>query len=225
MAYDRLDRRRVHVVHHGVDADTFSPPARPGSPAIPPCFLCLGNTRPCKNIATAVRALALCARDRPEAQLVVVGRGDSTRSLRQLARAANAEERVRFVGSVSQNRLVKLLHGATALLFPSFVEGFGLPVLEAMSAGCAVIASDCPSLVEIARDAAMFCDPRSPEQFAAAMLTLLRDPAQRVALENRGRQRAALFTWEQCAAGTLAVYTSLLESVRPARTVSLASTE
>jgi glycosyltransferase involved in cell wall biosynthesis len=83
-------------------------------------------------------------------------------------------------------------------------------VLEAMAAGCPVVASRIPTLVEVAGDAALFCDPAEPDQFAAAMLRLLEDDRGRADLALRGCERAAQFSWERCAAETLAVYQQLL---------------
>jgi glycosyltransferase involved in cell wall biosynthesis len=210
LAHFGLDASRVDVVHHGVDHAAF-PPQRGGAdgPAAP-YFLCLGNTRPYKNIPTALRAFALVARAAPGVRLTVTGRGDSTADLRRLAGRLEVDDRVTFSGPVSQPEIVRLLHGASALVFPSIVEGFGLPVLEAMSAGCPVIASHAPALTEIAGDAAIFCDAERPDAFAAAMQRVLCEPGLRARLRDRGIVRAARFTWNDCATRTLAVYDALL---------------
>jgi glycosyltransferase involved in cell wall biosynthesis len=169
---------------------------------------------------TALQALALLNRDAPDVQMVVAGRGDTVAALKSYAHALNVEHRVVFRGLVSHVDLVQLFHGATALVFPSLVEGFGLPVLEAMAAGCPVIASDCPTLAEIAGAAALFCNPRKPEEFAAAMVRVLRDRKLQADLRNRGTQRAALFSWDRSAAHTLAVYQKLLDPVGNGRAVT-----
>jgi glycosyltransferase involved in cell wall biosynthesis len=83
-------------------------------------------------------------------------------------------------------------------------------VLEAMAAGCPVVASRIPTVVEVAGDAALLCDPAEPDQFAAAMLRLLEDDRLRADRALRGCERAAQFSWERCAAETLAVYQQLL---------------
>jgi glycosyltransferase involved in cell wall biosynthesis len=208
LSYYRLNPSRLTVVHHGVDHQAF--PFAGGGVGSPPYFLALGNTRPYKNIPTALRALASCARHHPEVRLIVAGRGDSIPTLQPLARRLGVADRVRFAGPLPQAALLELLHGATALVFPSIVEGFGFPVLEAMAAGCPVVASRIPTLVEVAGDAALFCDPAEPDQFAAAMLRLLEDDSRRADLALRGCERAAQFSWERCAAETLAVYQQLL---------------
>jgi glycosyltransferase involved in cell wall biosynthesis len=205
-----LDASRVDVVHHGVDHAAFSPQQDGAGGPAPPYFLCLGNTRPYKNIPTALRAFAAIAQDEPGVRLTVAGRGDSTAALRRLAGRLGVHDRVTFSGPVSQPEIVRLLHGASALVFPSIVEGFGLPVLEAMSAGCPVIASRAPTLTEIAGDAAIFCDADRPDAFAAAMHRVLSEPGLRERLRGRGIVRAAAFTWNDCATRTLAVYRTLL---------------
>jgi glycosyltransferase involved in cell wall biosynthesis len=208
LAYYRLNPSRISVVHHGVDHRMFARAAR-RSPA-QPYFVGIGNTRPYKNMGTAIEAFALATRVRPDLELVIAGRGDSVRSLRPLADRLGVGARVRFAGLLEQDDLLTLLHGAAALIFPSHVEGFGLPVLEAMAAGCPVIASRIPTLVEITNGATLVCDPGSPAEFAAAMLRLLSDEPLRMDLARRGCVRAAAFSWDRCAAGTLAVYRQLL---------------
>lgn len=208
LEFYRLDPTRVEVVHHGVDHGAFTFGSGPA--ASPPYFLGIGNTRPYKNMPAALQAFAICARQRADVRLVIAGRGDSVAALEPLARSLGVADRVRFVGPVAHWPLLELLHGAAALVFPSLVEGFGFPVLEAMSAGCPVIASRAPAVVEVAGGAALLCEATEPDQFAAAMTKLLDDRQLRNELRVRGRERAAQFSWERCAAGTLAVYRQLL---------------
>jgi glycosyltransferase involved in cell wall biosynthesis len=213
LAYFGLDPARIEVVHHGVDHEAFPPASDPDeSIAVEPYFLCLGNSRPYKNIATALRAFALFSPTVPEARLVVTGRGDTATELLALARRLKIDDRVVLTGVVDHARLLELLHGARALVFPSLVEGFGFPLLEAMAAGCPVVSSNSPTLTEVGGDAVLYCDPTRPEEFAAAMATLVSDRTQRADLRRRGIARAATFTWDACARATLAVYDRLLNS-------------
>jgi glycosyltransferase involved in cell wall biosynthesis len=207
----RLDPSGVEVVHHGVDRSVFAPAAAARDDSQPPYFIVLGNSRPYKNVPTALRAFAICADAHRDVQLVVAGRGDSFSTLRPIARALGIADRVRFSGPVSQKDLVELLHGAVSLVFPSFIEGFGLPVVEAMAAGCPVIASSCPAIVEIAGDAALFCDAADASGFAAAMRMLLRDAPRREELRARGIARGQMFSWSDAADRTIAVYRGLLD--------------
>jgi glycosyltransferase involved in cell wall biosynthesis len=212
-----LDRRRIEVVHHGVAHDRFFPAVSPQPARGEPYFLCLGNTRPYKNISTALRAFAECSRRRPGIRLIIAGRGDGLNELRQLARDLRVSDLVSFTGLVDNAELLRLLNGAVALVFPSLIEGIGLPVLEAMAAGCPVVTSTCPTLVEIAGGAALHCDSASPGDFSTSMQSLRDDPALRADLRDRGIAHAAGFTWEICAARTLGVYRGLLPAHRPER--------
>jgi glycosyltransferase involved in cell wall biosynthesis len=207
-SYYGVDAQRVTVVHHGIDHQAFWPgDFVPGQRRY---FLGVGNTRPYKNMANAVRAFAICAARDKDVRLLIAGRGDSVAILRPLADRLGIGRRVDFVGPLEQADLLALMHGATALVFPSLVEGFGLPVLEAMSAGCPVIGSRIPTVLEVAADAALACDPSRPDEFAAAMMRLLEDDDLRRDLVLRGCERAARFSWERCAAETLAVYQKVL---------------
>jgi glycosyltransferase involved in cell wall biosynthesis len=212
LAYYRLDPSRITVVRHGIDHAAFAPStsAAPGSPRY---FLCLGNTRPYKNIPSVLHAFAQCARDLADVDLVVAGRGDSTEPLQRLARQLGIGDRLRFMGIVDDRQRLELLQGAIALVFPSIVEGFGFPVLEAMTAGCPVVTSTCPALVELADDAALVCHAERADEIAAAMTRLATEPELRSTLRDRGLHRAATFTWPRSAEQTLRVYEGALERV------------
>ena len=114
-----------------------------------------------------------------------------------------------FPGHVSDADLVALYQMATCLVFPSLYEGFGLPVLEAMMAGCPVITSNTSSLPEVAGDAALLVDPLDAMQIYEAMNRLLRDEAMRQDMAEKGRVRAAQFSWQETARKTQDVYLSL----------------
>jgi glycosyltransferase involved in cell wall biosynthesis len=208
--YFRVDAARVVAVLSGVDAACF-PFATADPETTRPYFLVLGNTRPYKNVPTAIAAFAHCRKLHPALRLIVAGRGDATPAMQSVARRFGVEDGVTFTGPRSTADVVALMHGASALVFPSFTEGFGLPVVEAMAAGCPVIASNAPALVEVAAGAAIHCDASAPDQFAAAMDALVRDDGRlRASLRARGRARASELTWTRCAEGTLAVYAQLL---------------
>jgi glycosyltransferase involved in cell wall biosynthesis len=205
VAYFGLDPARITVVPHGVDREQFPPATADEEPARP-FFMCIGAGQPQKNLGVAVRAFAQIAARHPDLVLVFAGRGDSTTTLRKLARQLGVGDRVTFAGSVRHADLLRLMHTATALVFPSLVEGFGLPVLEAMSAGCPVICSAIPTLQEVTGGAALLCDPITPERFAAAMDDVLHDAARRQALRTAGQARAARFNWPTCAHATHQVH-------------------
>lgn len=212
-----LSPDRVTVIHHGVARDDFppaatAPAAGERSSSGETFFLCLGNTKPYKNTRAAISAFALIAGSHAGCRLFITGRTDSQRNLEALVRDLGLNGRVSFTGAVPQVRLVELMHQAVGLVFPSLVEGFGLPLVEAMSAGCPVVGSSAPTVAEICGDAALLPDPRSPVAVAEAMRRLLEDPPLRLELRRKGFARAALFTWDACARATLALYRSLEEA-------------
>jgi glycosyltransferase involved in cell wall biosynthesis len=127
---------------------------------------------------------------------------------------------IRWTGYLDDARLQELYRSARALVYPSLYEGFGLPVLEAMTFGCPVVTSPLSSLPEVGGDAALYVDPRSPEAIAAALDRLVREPELATSLASRGRARAALFSWERTARETLADYQRTLDATDSAITRS-----
>jgi len=210
--YFGLSPDKVSVVHHGVDHARYVPSDESTTPDAASYFLCLGNSRPYKNLPVALRAFADVARERQDVRLVVAGRGDASGELEALAFQLGIASRVSFDTLPQHDRLLSLLQGAVALVFPSLIEGFGLPVLEAMAAGCPVVISTCPTLTEVAGPAALACPPADVDAFASAMRRLLDDDPLRREYRRRGLEQAAPYTWTRSAQRTLAVYDELLRA-------------
>ncbi len=202
-----LSPSRISTVHHGVDRESFPP--RTGPEPAAPYLMMLGNTRPYKNVPAALKGFARL--EDPDVRLVIAGRGDWFSLLSSLARKLGVSERVTFKRKAEDHEILALLQGARALVFPSLVEGFGLPVIEAMSAGCPVLGSAVPVVQEICGDGARFFDPRDPGQIAAAMGEVLASAEVREDLRQRGYERIKAFTWSRCAEQTMAVYRSVLD--------------
>jgi glycosyltransferase involved in cell wall biosynthesis len=171
-----------------------------------PVVLTLSAKRPHKNLAGMLDALARIPADgRPVAVLP----GYPTpyeAQLRAHAERVGVGGDVRWLDWASDADVEGLFALARAFVFPSFHEGFGLPVLEAMARGVPVACSDRSSLPEVVGDAALLFDPDAPEQIAAAIERLLGDDAEAARLEHAGRARAARFTWTRTADLTLAGY-------------------
>jgi len=128
---------------------------------------------------------------------------------------------VRFLDYVPENDLPALYSAADAFLYPSLYEGFGLPVLEAMSCGTLVLASDTSSLPEVVGDAGILVDPSSVESIAAGLTRLLRlEEDERDRMRQRGLERAAVFSWEKTARLTVEVYRKALTRPRSEPTSS-----
>lgn len=174
--------------------------------ADPPYFLYLGRHAPYKNIGRIIAAFAqLSSRDRYE--LWLGGSEDSryTPPLRAQVAELGLEERVKFIEYIPQTALPKIIRQATALVFPSLWEGFGLPVLEAMACGTPVITSNLSALVEVAGDAAILVDPYQVPQIASAMQELSEDRALCCQLRQAGLQRASQFDWAKTARSTIGI--------------------
>lgn len=193
---------KIVVTHLGVEERFFQPVAAP-----PPFryFMFSGRAAKHKNLSTLLRAFDIVRRRDPELRLVLAG-------ARHEAHAGRPG--VVVPGFVSDDELVAFYAGAVALVMPSFMEGFGLPPLEAMAAGTAVITSTARALVEITGDAALHVDPRSPEDLADAMWRIATDATLRATLGMRGRERARPFTWRRCAEETRAIYRDVLYTMR-----------
>lgn len=169
-----------------------------------PVLLVVAQKRPYKNLTAAVRAVASLGAD---ARLVLPGaRTRYEDELRALAASLDVTERVRFVDWIDDRDLEGLYRLASVVLVLSRFEGFGLPVLEAMARGAAVVCADAMSLPEVAGEAALIVDPDDQAGIDAAVARIVGEPGLRAELARRGRDRAAQFTWERTAAGTLASY-------------------
>jgi glycosyltransferase involved in cell wall biosynthesis len=170
-----------------------------------PVVLSVAQKREHKNLAGLIRAIAALSDSR--AMLVLPGSPTSHEAeLRALAHELGLGDRVRFPAWISNQELEGLYALAHAFVLPSFEEGFGLPILEAMGRGVPVACSNTSSLPEVAGDAAELFDPSSVPSIAAAVDRLLCDESRRAELVERGRARLAGFTWERTAEATLACY-------------------
>jgi glycosyltransferase involved in cell wall biosynthesis len=127
-----------------------------------------------------------------------------------IANRLRASSRCKVLGRVDQPTLELLYQQAAAVVVPSLYEGFGLPLIEAMSRGKVVVAAPASSLPEVGGDAALYADPADPDAFAKALETALEDNAVRAKLTGAARARAAQFTWDRCTAGVVAVIRELI---------------
>ena len=172
-----------------------------------------------KNLDRLVQALALLRRrDGLDCGLVIAGPdGAEGRIDAQLLADPAVSGAVHFVGNVDEETLHALYRCATVFVMPSLYEGFGLPVLEAMASGTAVVSSSAASLPEVGGDAALYFDPLDVEEMAGQIARVLRDESLRKQLSERGLQQAARFSWDRTARETLAAFRELLDGPRPWR--------
>lgn len=178
-------------------------------------FLYVGTLQPRKNIPALVRAYAALVAAgtlAADVNLVVSGKqGWLSAEIAATVAELGLQQRVVLTGYVSQADLPALLSGALAYVLPSWYEGFGLPVLEAMACETPVICSNVSSLPEVAGDAALLVPPDDVPALSEALRKIYSEPALRDSLVARGRARAAAFTWERCAEQVLAVLDQVAE--------------
>ena len=169
--------------------------------------LTLGSNKPHKNLPRLVRAYAALPADAPP--LVIAG-PEEARFSEVRAAAAPLGGRVLFLGRVPEAQLPLLYAGAAIFVQPSLMEGFGLPVVEAMACGTPVTCSEAPGLVEAAGGAAILFDPRQPDAITQALSRVLADSMLRADLRARGLRRVQTLTWSRAAEATLTVYKEAL---------------
>jgi glycosyltransferase involved in cell wall biosynthesis len=178
-----------------------------------PYLLFVGNVKPHKNVPTLLRAFSLLHTRFPDLRLVFTGgKCLADRELARLAEDLGILDRITDLGHVEENALLATYSGAEALVLPSFYEGFGLPVLEAMACGVPTVVSTGGSLPEVAGDASLICDPNKPGIFAGAIEKILTDSALRSKLIQLGKQRSSQFSWQETARQTLKVYERVLNA-------------
>ena len=190
-----------------------------------PFVLTVGDLQPRKNHVGLLHAFEDVLQAEPKLPHDLVFVGKETWYSRDLHRAvyrSPARNRVHFTGFVEDADLVKFYGACELFVFPSFYEGFGLPILEAMACGRAVACSRLTAMPEVANAAGILFDPGSKEEIARAMLDVLLDSELRARLERLGLHRAAGFSWEKSAAQTLEVYYDVAGR-RPRRAVALAA--
>jgi glycosyltransferase involved in cell wall biosynthesis len=176
-----------------------------------PYVLFVGNCLPHKNVETLVRAWAMLPASRPT--LVLCGKGfDGSAAVAAAIATARAVGRVVIVDRARGEELVALYNGAELLASTSLYEGFCLPVIEAFACGTPVLAPDAGAVPEVADGAALLVSPRRVDTIAGEMYRLLNDQELRKELVERGRQRAARFSWERAAESTLSVYEEVLQA-------------
>ena len=203
---------RITVVHHGAEPLELPSRARRAEVlknlGVPrPFVLHLGALQVRKNLARIVESFELAG---GSTRLVLAGsHGFGAEEILDRIRISRARDRILLVGHVDDEVRGTLFAEAEALLFPSLDEGFGLPVVEAFSAGLPVITSNVSALPEVAGDAAVLVDPYEPEEIAVALKRVLHDSDLRAELRRKGLARARRFTWRRCADETWKVYDRL----------------
>jgi len=220
--YLEVDSSKLRLIYEAVDHDLFTPGDAADARArvakygvAKPFFLFVSSLWPYKNCEGMLRAWVIARPEIGDRQLVIVGDSEDqsyVASLRALTDELGIGADVLFVGRVPHDETVFFYRAADALVYPSFDETFGLPILEAMACGCPVVTSDASSMPEIAGGAAILSDPYDPASIAHAMIEAVRGDGDR--LRAAGLRRARDFTWAATAQATLDVYREVAERRR-----------
>jgi glycosyltransferase involved in cell wall biosynthesis len=199
-----VDPQCIAVTVNGVDRTRFFPGTQGAGQVralglVPGGYLCtVGRLEPRKNHLTLLQAYAKLPRPRPP--LVVIGQRDFSHGpVFEAVHTLGLESEVRFMESLEDAAVPVLIRHALLFVYPSFAEGFGMPVVEAMASGVAVVTSSTTSLPEVAGDAALMVDPTRVNDLTRAMSTLLSDATLRNTLAQRGITQAARFNWRDSA--------------------------
>jgi glycosyltransferase involved in cell wall biosynthesis len=230
----RIPEEKVVVVHNAVSGK-FRPMHRETAKAwvekkfnIPgPFIMTVGDIQPRKNHLGLIRAFEglIASTPRLTHQLVMVGKETwFAPTVRKAAAKSKVANRIHFTDWVSDDDLRYLYGACDCFVFPSFYEGFGLPILEAMACGRAVVCANTSAMPEVANAAALLFDPKSPSELARALRDVLLDEELRLRMERLGVQRASAFTWSRAAQKTLDIYHEVAGDARhaaPAQTKSV----
>jgi glycosyltransferase involved in cell wall biosynthesis len=171
-------------------------------------ILAVGSLDPRKNLHRLLKAFQILREEYrvPHALALVGPQGLASEGILRAIREFNLQDAVVITGFVEDGILNVLYNRAAVLVYPTLYEGFGLPPLEAMAAGCPVAVSNSSSIPEVVGEAGLYFDPENPEAIAAAIYRILDSPALRSKLVQSGLERAQSFRWQRSAEKMLAVY-------------------
>ena len=210
-----IPARKTVVIHHGTSPAFRAAARREGiAPATwvkRPYLLSVSQIRQHKNYPRLVEAFISLVRPGTacDLDLVILGAIEDAAAgarMRELIRGAGMEDRIHLPGAVPHQELPAWYAGATLFVFPSLLETFGLPLVEAMASGLPVVAANAPAIPEIVGDAGIYFDPWSPESMASAIRQVLDDRSLAGELSRRSIERARQFSWVEGARQTVRVF-------------------
>lgn len=213
-----VDKNKVKVVYLGINHKYWDDVSSDGLAktesryALPSSFiLFVGAIEPRKNILNLIKAFKIIHKNHKRVHLLLVGRkGEEYKKVKKEIKRQSLESRVKMLGYVPEVDLKNLYRLASVLVFPSFCEGFGLPLLEAMVSGLPLVTSRTSAITEIAQDAGLYFSPEDPEEIADKTLLALKDESLCNTLIQRGKKRALDFNWEKTAGETLSFYNEIV---------------
>ncbi len=214
-----VDRDKIKIVYPGVDRTYWesveheSLGQTKAAYDLPSEFLLfVGASEPRKNLLNLIEALKLIHGRHKKITLVLVGReGQDFKNVNSRIRELNLDPWVKIVGYLDENDLKNFYWLASVFVYPSLWEGFGIPLLEAMACGVPVVTSQTSALPETAGEAAVYFDPKSPEDMAEKIIQVLEDENLRQRLISEGKERIRAFGWEKAASDVLSFYEFVIE--------------
>jgi len=212
-----LDKEKIRIIHHGIDIDEWaasegeSLERTKASFNLPADFLLfVGAHEPRKNIPCLLKALRVVHDRYGKIPLVLVGRmGLDSAKIEKNIQELGLDSWVRMVGYVNKAELKHIYKLASVFVFPSLVEGFGIPLLEAMACDLPIVASRSSAIPEVAQDASVYIDPQDPVDLATKIIQVLKDRDLRENLVSAGKNRVRSFSWEKTALETLDFYQTI----------------
>ncbi len=212
-----IPEEKIRVIYNGVDERFSSERSAEREDNLKKRFglsdyiLFLGVLEPRKNVARLIRAYSHLSPELNHYKLVIAGgHGWLYDDIYSLVKELSLQKRVIFTGRVSDEELPDLYRGASLFVYPSLLEGFGIPPLEAMACGIPVIASNTSSFPEVLSDSARLINPLKEEEITSAMTEILTDKNLYQTLVDKGLKRVSLFSWKESARRTLELYRELL---------------
>ncbi len=214
----KVPKEKITVAYHGAE-DAFQPVSPQDAEESlwqsrkikKPFILSLGTLEPRKNIPTLLKAFAGILHQIPHDLVLVGQKGWKWEPIFREMERPNLKERVHWLGYVSDPERVLFYNAADFLAYPSWYEGFGMPLLEAMKCGCPVITSRVSSMPEVVGDAGLLIDPHRVEDLQEAMYRLVNEPGLREKMRMAGFEQAKKFSWETSAKITLEVFEKVMK--------------
>ena len=216
LKYSTVEEKKIVTIPLGVNPQHFHPHDENRKKSFlvkhgltQPFFLYVGARRYNKNFMGLLRAYSRFTSAK-DIDLVAVGDDDPfSKEEQAFVNSLNLKGTLRHLQIVNENELALAYNNALALIFPSFYEGFGLPIVEAMACGTPVLASNCSSIPEVAGEAALYFNPYDPDEIRFAMESILNSDTA-TTLKTKGLERATRFSWDETARKTLKAYRRLV---------------
>lgn len=209
--YVNIEDKKIAITYNGVDDIWRNIEDIEVENITNPYLIYIGNVKPHKNLKNLIIAFDTIRKKVPY-DLIIIGKKDGfiTGDEEVIRLSQSMNERVKFTGYIEDNKLIKIVKNADAMVFPSYYEGFGLPPLEAMACGTPVIASNAASIPEVCGDAALYFNPHDADDIAKKILAFYSDKQLQSDMREKGFKRSELFTWERCAEQTIKVIEEVL---------------